>query len=170
MKRLILGLVISIFCLPAYSTTVAYDGISLAADSQMTQGHRKLMTKSKIYYSSQRNQYIAAAGAVDVLTPVVDFFMKDTKPMTDCKIAGEFQVLIVDGATNTAKFYDHDMVSPIEVQAPFTFGSGDDFALAALICGKSAEEAIEVAEQLDIYSGGHINVMRVQKPIAALAR
>lgn len=43
------------------------------------------------------------------------------------------------------------------IQAPCAIGSGSEYALAAMACGKTAEEAVEIAIKFDICSGGEID-------------
>lgn len=44
----------------------------------------------------------------------------------------------------------------------FAFGSGCDFALAAMDFGKSAKEAVKYAMTRDIYTGGRVRVFKVK--------
>lgn len=39
---------------------------------------------------------------------------------------------------------------------PWAWGSGMDFAIAALACGKDAVGAVEIACRFDIHSGGEV--------------
>lgn len=43
----------------------------------------------------------------------------------------------------------------------FAFGSGCDFALAAMDHGKSAKEAVKYAMTRDVYTGGRVRVFKV---------
>jgi hypothetical protein len=45
----------------------------------------------------------------------------------------------------------------------WAMGSGSEFALSAMLIGKSAKEAVKHACKLDVYSGGKIRVMQVRK-------
>ena len=42
----------------------------------------------------------------------------------------------------------------------FGIGSGAGYALGALAAGKSVEKAIQIAEKLDLYTGGDLHVMK----------
>lgn len=54
----------------------------------------------------------------------------------------------------------HDFsVSPVEDYA--ALGSGGSFAMTALHLGKTAKQAVEIASQLDIFTGGTIKEMTV---------
>lgn len=160
---LVLSTLIAYNLLPAMATTIAWDGTHLACDSQMTHGHRKLMCKGKFKRSDARHATLAAGGNVDLIDKIEAFWLKSDKPLSELKLpaidpaaqTSTFQLLIVQD-DGVALFYDSDLDSPVKMEAPFAFGSGGDFALAALHMGVSAADAIAVAEEIDIYTGGRI--------------
>ena len=171
---LVLSTLIAYNLLPAMATTIAWDGTHLACDSQMTSGHRKLMCKGKFKRSDARHATLAAGGNVDVIDKIEEFWVKCDKPLAELKLpaadpespVSTFQLLIVQD-DGVALFYDSDLTSPVKMEAPFAFGSGGDFALAALHMGASAADAVAVAEEIDIYCGGTIHVIRApQKSLA----
>jgi ATP-dependent protease HslVU (ClpYQ) peptidase subunit len=155
----------------AFCTTICWDGQSIACDSQSTGGHTKYhSTVPKIQYSKTRHATIAAAGDVAATAPIKKFFMTTDKPLSEYKIPASvkpdsFQLLIIydDGVAET---YPGNLTDPTPISAPFAFGSGEDFAMAAMLCGKSAEEAIEVAKQLDLYSGGRVVVLAAPRTVS----
>lgn len=44
----------------------------------------------------------------------------------------------------------------------FALGSGGNFALGAVLAGKTAKEAVEIAKKLDINSGGKIKTVKIK--------
>lgn len=50
-------------------------------------------------------------------------------------------------------------VSEAEGEA-FGIGSGSDYALGAIAAGKSIEKAIQIAADLDLWTGGELNVLK----------
>ena len=93
--------------------------------------------------------------------------MTNDKPLSEYKFAhpvspDSFAILIIydDGVS---EYYLTNLTDPTPINAPFAFGSGEDFAMAAMLCGKTAAEAIEVAEQLDLYTGGHITILQAPR-------
>jgi ATP-dependent protease HslVU (ClpYQ) peptidase subunit len=50
---------------------------------------------------------------------------------------------------------------PIAMNAPIAIGSGRDFALAAMKCGKGAVKAVEIAAELDTATGGGVDWVKV---------
>lgn len=45
----------------------------------------------------------------------------------------------------------------------YAIGSGTDYARGAMMAGASAEEAVRIASNLCIYTGGKITVLRLHK-------
>ena len=53
-------------------------------------------------------------------------------------------------------YMDNDVMSQVKLDYNCAFGSGLEFATAAMDFGKSAKEAVEYAITRDIYSGGEV--------------
>lgn len=58
----------------------------------------------------------------------------------------------------------------IEVEQPCAIGSGMQFATAAMDAGASAEEAVRIATQRDVYSGGEIKTFELEADPVAITR
>lgn len=58
---------------------------------------------------------------------------------------------------------------PHRVAAPFAIGTGAAYAMGALVNGASATEAVRVASQLDLHTGGKVTTCCVVSAIHALA-
>jgi ATP-dependent protease HslVU (ClpYQ) peptidase subunit len=146
-----------LFCLllmaPVQATTIAYDGHILAADSQRTQGNRKLDSGPKIHFSYPHKAWVACAGEVTQINLFLKWFDTDqSRPLNISSDSIEALVVYEDGK---AFMYLSDS-NPIEVMSPISIGSGQDFALSAMMCGKTATEAIALTETMDIYTGGKV--------------
>lgn len=78
------------------------------------------------------------------------------------KIIPEASALLIN---NEAVYYvcvnDEGYCEWFEVDHDCAYGSGQDFAIAALDFGKTATEAIEYAITRDIYTGGNIQCVNV---------
>lgn len=164
----LIGVVLTLMLAPPCSaTTIAWDGVNLAADSQSTSGHTKFKSAvPKIVRSDARHASMACAGAVAVTVDIKKFFLTSIKPLSEyqlpeaaLKADGVFACLVVfdDGS---ALYYTHRMDDPEPVPAPFAFGTGEDFAMAIMTSGGTAEAAVEVAKQLDLYTGGAVKVVK----------
>ena len=148
----------------AFCTTIAWSGTEIASDSQSTGGHTRYhSTIPKIQYSKTRHATIAAAGDVAATAPIKKFFMTTDKPLSEYKIPASvkpdsFQLVVIydDGVAET---YLGSLTEPTPISAPFAFGSGEDFA-------KTAAEAIEIAKQLDVYTGGKVTVLAAPRTVS----
>lgn len=147
-------------------TTVAYDGRFLAADGRSTIGNlisgkavKKIFPLTIIANGAEVQGVLAGAGSFQTLTIVKnhlernDLFESELIPEID---PGSFQGLLV---LETGEVYDlEDKLVPLPAEIPVAVGSGTDYAMAAMVVGKSAVAAVEVACELDVYSGGKISV------------
>jgi ATP-dependent protease HslVU (ClpYQ) peptidase subunit len=50
---------------------------------------------------------------------------------------------------------------PSEFRGAYAIGSGSDFAMGAMLAGKTAAESVRIATKLDIYSGGAVRSIAV---------
>ena len=148
---------------PVLATTCAFDGHMLAADSQRTRGNGKQMNAIKIHAFPNHHTYCACAGDCSKIERFLRWYKSDL--LTPEEIKGEYEVMMVfeDGECRDYVGTNQEYTT---VSAPFAIGSGEDFALAAMACGKTAAEAIAIAEQLDTYTGGQIHtvVLPTNKP------
>jgi hypothetical protein len=76
------------------------------------------------------------------------------------KIESYFLVARPDGVL---EFHDPEGIEELEDET-YAVGSGEMAARAALHLGASATEAVQVAAELDVYTGGAIHSERVGKP------
>lgn len=146
---------------PAYSTTCCWDGTTLATDSQGTLGHHKTFNEQKLYRSEKRHASAAFGGYALACRLVADFFVNSDEPLSHCPLPKTddpelgITILIIfdDGQV---LLYGGDLFHLSMVEPPFAFGSGGDVALGAMLCGKTAKEAVEMAKTTDLYTGGEV--------------
>lgn len=151
-------------------TTVAYDGRFLAADGRSTIGNlisgkavKKIFPLTIIANGAEVQGVLAGAGSFQTLTIVKnhlernDLFESELIPELIPELdPGSFQGLLV---LETGEVYDlEDKLVPLPAEIPVAVGSGTNYAMAAMVVGKSAVAAVEVACELDVYSGGKISV------------
>lgn len=158
-------------------TTIAYrDGV-VAADSQETwdsEGGGASKHKCvKLYRKQVRSEkegvpphdvIIATAGASMPGMVFVDWYGSG-KDIPDSLIHGtdndgNFDVLIV---TPDGVFIADRYCRPVKIEDKFiAIGSGRKAALAAMHCGKTAVEAVEIAAKIDPYTSGKIVSMSLK--------
>lgn len=143
-------------------TTIAYkDGI-LAADSQVTFGNVKATSDPKIK-ELPNGIIIALAGNNDKIMVALQFFSREDweeklNEAPDFKKGFE-AILVSKGRVYTAQ----NNCVPWPLVHPFhAAGSGWQIASAGMHMGMSAEEAVKLASELDIYTNNKVQVVNVQ--------
>ena len=140
-------------------TTIAYKGGIMAADKMASEGNTKHGVTTKIF---KRNGYLVGfAGRSDVASLLLHWFERGAKEEEwpdpyddDCDTA-----MLVVTPKSKILIYERFPV-PIRMENEFcAFGSGREFALAAMALGHGPEKAVEVACELDLYSGNGIDVL-----------
>lgn len=125
-------------------TTCTWDGKRLSADTRSVTG--TVIDQGPCQKIFQRKGvFCAVAGDIAEALPVVNYLLgKEKEPP---EINGScFQIILVSGTR--AEYYYSDL-KPAPLATPFAIGSGAEFAMAAMLCGKSGRKAIRVAAKLD---------------------
>jgi ATP-dependent protease HslVU (ClpYQ) peptidase subunit len=138
-------------------TTIATDGKTMAADTQMSGGYIDRINAVKV----GRNSLGMLFGAAGCAEDAADFMlmMKELsaqRPMPRLKHGHEytdFDALVV--FEGKVYWYGVNGV-PVLVGSPAAIGSGQKFAMAAMLCGKTPREAVEIAMLLDQDTGGGV--------------
>jgi hypothetical protein len=144
-------------------SVIAWDGERLAADKRAQMG-TLIRTVTKVFHLG--DALAAYAGDSDGGEEMLAWF-KDGHKAADFPVwqrdkdswAG---LLIVwkDGTIWKYERTPHPVKFPPQ---PFAIGSGRDFALAAMHCGKTAPEAVEVACAFDSGCGNGVDVLTHEK-------
>ena len=111
------------------------------------------------WLQKQTDYHIVNSGVgdlVDLIPPVLE----DDDGYTALVVTPSRQVLMYEGNT------------PIDMgnDVPMSVGSGSAFALAAMKAGASAEEAVKVACELDVFSGGEITTVSFEEEPQQITR
>lgn len=163
-------------------TTIAYrDGI-MAAEGKMTLGDMVIkLDTEKVFWVN--NHLVGVCGRARAINTFVTWLQK----MTDYHIVNQEVGELVDlvpPALEDDEGYSALVVTPsrqvlmyegntpidMGLDVPMSVGSGSYFALAAMKAGNSAEEAVKVACELDVYSGGEITVVQLEDEPEPLTR
>jgi ATP-dependent protease HslVU (ClpYQ) peptidase subunit len=135
-------------------TIIAWDGQTLAADKRATlSGLASVVTK--IYEVPQG--LLGVAGEFSRFGAILEWFReKDAAPKHCPKFQQDVETClhIVLIANNGAIWKYECSGHPYLVEdVKFAMGSGRNYAIAAMECGKSAPEAVQIACKFDIYCG-----------------
>lgn len=87
-------------------------------------------------------------------------FIKDNFPQEENKNEKEkfsyFFLLIIKN-----RIFVINCLKVNEIEDYYAIGSGSDFSLPALMLGKNTKEAVEIASELDLYTGGKIHTFKI---------
>lgn len=140
-------------------SVIAWDGKTLAADKRACIG-TLIMTTTKIFRVGEA--LAAYAGDADGGEEMLAWFNAGQDPdkfPSSQRDKYEWSGLLVIWENGRIWKYER---TPYPIKFPpqkFAIGSGRDFALAAMHCGKSAVEAVEVASIFDSGCGNGIDVL-----------
>ncbi len=134
-------------------TTIAYDGFTLAADRQSTNGGLP-MAIQKIYFEDKK--LIAGSGEAATFLEMLNWIRNGADPSKfpeKQKSNETYCAVIVIHEAGNAELYEVGPYPLPILTIPYAIGSGRDFAIAAMHLGKSAKEAVEIASLFDVHSG-----------------
>lgn len=140
-------------------TTIVYDhkNKTIAWDSRRTQSGK--IISDTIQKNKERNGYsFWLAGDVSSFNKVIDAFFAggcEEKYDVDGLVLTDSGAVVCIGFCEQAGYWD------LELDHSDAFGSGCDWALAALDHGKTAKEAVEYAKTRDCYTGGEVHVLEL---------
>lgn len=147
-------------------TVIAWDGTTLAVDSLVTFDNRRSYT-DKLFKNG--NEVIAVTGNMDVCMNMLARYKAGNVDLSDHIPQAEYNESRLVIASRDGVVWMGEGGFLVKVNDPFfALGSGADFAIAAMHCGKSAVEAAEIACIYDINCGGkvlfHSFIGAVEKP------
>ncbi|QEG08921.1 hypothetical protein [Aeromonas phage 4L372XY] len=163
-------------------TTIAYKNGVMVSDGRMSLGDMIIKDDTeKVFWVN--NHLVGVCGRARAINTFVTWLQK----MTDYHIVNQEVGELVDlvpPALEDDEGYSALVVTPsrqvlmyegntpidMGLDVPMSVGSGSCFALAAMKAGNSAEEAVKVACELDVYSGGEITVVQLEDEPEPLTR
>lgn len=140
-------------------TTIAYKNGILAADSAVTINNMYAGKVNKITYDEEKKVAIGISGNMFVSTLVdkIVAYMNGEleKPPefedTDILIVKDGKVYVYQG--------EH---YPVLLESDFaSIGSGSQIAMGAMAAGATAEEAVSIASEMDVFTRKPINVIKI---------
>jgi len=129
-------------------TTIAWDGKSLAADRQ-TSMFRGACTK--VVRLACGHLFGSSGDLRDGVSVQKWLEGGGEKP----KVSDSFHAILIEFGT---LYVLEENLSRIKYDRPFfAVGSGRDFAMAAMLLGKTARDAVLIAHQLDVNTGADVD-------------
>lgn len=138
-------------------TTIAYrDGV-LAADSQVTLGSMRLPGSALKIGKTKAGVLYGGAGSVAACG---EFFDWVNSPDDGELPEGEYSGIIVLPKGEVMEIENGSFLPKMK-QKFIAVGSGAPYALAAMMAGATAQEAVKIATKLDIHSSGPIKTVKL---------
>jgi ATP-dependent protease HslVU (ClpYQ) peptidase subunit len=140
----------------------------MASDTMLTMGDEKAYGASKMFHTLKF--LVGVAGAASNIIPFRDWLLSHED---NCDEASELHrfwgsipdfgdgftaILVSDGGVvwNCGSAFP-----PMTIHRVFeSIGSGSDFAMAAMECGRSAADAVGIACKYDVFTGGAVAILK----------
>lgn len=145
-------------------TTIAWDGRFLVADRQATDGYGHKRDASKILPLKDGRIFAGCGDWWDVQR--VHQYLNGVGSKPESKdSAGTIGMLWApkEGRMHTVASVGGEIVMMPITESRFAIGSGREYALAAMACGKNAAEAVEIAHVFDAFTGPRIDVFDLKR-------
>lgn len=142
-------------------TTIVFDGKTLAVDSQVTSGSVIVGLRNKIQEIG--GYFVAGCGSTDCIDLVVEYLLGGKEKPSGLS-ANDADVLFVNKETGEAFRAFGDTLVMSKAVIPFFGGSGAEIAQGAYQVCNDPIKALKVAMKLDVYTGGPINMVKIEKP------
>lgn len=138
-------------------TTIAWDGRTLAGDTQATSSGMVRRLPAKVFRIEKGAGHVlfGACGLDQDMHLVVQWIAGGMLPIDRPKLDEDSFAGIYIDSTGACRLESKLIRLPM-IDRFHAIGSGRDFAMAAMHLGKSAREAVEVASEFDIYTSGPI--------------
>jgi ATP-dependent protease HslVU (ClpYQ) peptidase subunit len=138
---------------------IAFDGKTVAADKRQTDNCGLARTVTKIF--RHRGMVVAVVGNYVTGIEMVEWWRAGAVPSDFPASAREDKTTIIAIGPNSVLVYTNNPYPVRQEDAQAAFGSGRDFAIAAMALGKTAIEAVELACRFQSDCGNGIDVMEV---------
>jgi 20S proteasome alpha/beta subunit len=141
-------------------TTIAYRGGVLASDSRVSDGDTVLPGHERKIFRLPDGCLFAASGSSEGSEMLLRA-MRRGSPLPKLRGDRAVDALMVTPAGHLFQF---EGTIWARCRAPYyAIGSGSDFALGALFQGATAVEAVRAGMKFDAFSGGKVQVLKVQE-------
>lgn len=142
-------------------TTIAWDGRTLVADRLAdSSGYIHKVTKIR---RGTNNRLLGASGPMANAVQILRYLTNPEKePAPHAATWEQVVALEIERNPRTYKvtIWRWECGERWEVDEPFTAcGSGRDYAIATMFCGKSAQDAVEVAARFDPFTGCGVDTL-----------
>ncbi len=138
-------------------TTIATDGKSIAGDGLGTYRGSIISRSDEKVVRLSDGRLIGCCGSREDGIAVVAWLNGEAQ---EPEVGDDFGALLLnlDGSAR----WMASKLKQCACDLPAAMGSGMEFAVTAMLCGKSPREAVEMAAALDTHTGGKITVLHLE--------
>lgn len=141
-------------------TTIAFDGKTLAADTQLTFDTVPLYCR-KIHRIPEKYWIWSCAGDTHVEADILAW-VRGGADAPERNRLKKFEAFIYDYKEKKIWFMNHSIHLQPVVDKYFTLGSGWASARAAMLLGLPAKDAVKFAADVDIYTNSYVDTYDVE--------
>lgn len=140
-------------------TTIAFDGKTLAADTQAT-GQYLLQRPARKVRSHGAVAWAVAGYEANIET--FSDWIKNGRPEQKPQLAGadDFCALVIEEGHCVS--YQTGGLVRLKAGTPAAIGSGAEIAMGAMMAGADARQAVRIAIKLDPYTGGRVDAIDIE--------
>lgn len=145
-------------------TTIAWDGKTVAADTQLSYGYTLAPGKHIKYYEIGDGTFLLGSGLVSEIADWAEY-MKERAQGERPKVPRlkESTLWVLTGRGKNKRVEEvlrgDRYVHVMPINAPWAIGSGGEFALGAMGAGATAEEAVKIASKFDPFTNNKVTVL-----------
>lgn len=141
-------------------TTIATDGKTVAADTNVTYGSlRSAGNDAKIFKVG--SEIIGCSGSSSDCGVYVDWCKAGRDEDSTPEVTEDKFYALHVSKTGVFLVTSGKYLTKVQVNPPFAIGSGDDFAFGAMWAGLSPRDAVEVVKKYTMCAGGNITELKV---------
>lgn len=147
-------------------TTICTDGRTVAADGKSCLGDRPVSLRTQKIVVSNGTLY-ALSGPECMIRPIIEWWERghDHATVPVAKDEGcAWTLMVIDPGGTVIMTSRCQFPSPIP-SGVFAIGSGADYAMGAMLAGKSPREAIAIASRCDVWTGGDIQEVVIAEAV-----
>lgn len=143
-------------------TTICTDGITIASDGRVHADGQLIRDDEKKIAVCDGAIY-ALAGITCLLGPLIKWAKDGADPDKSPKGDLRWQLLVITPTSFVA--YSAPCPYAERQEYPYATGTGRDVALGAMLAGKPPEEAVQIAAEVDLYTGGEIQIVNIAEAL-----
>lgn len=137
-------------------TTVVFDGSTVAWDSRITAGTEIITDNAQKRYKYAGRTFWFCGTVGDMQEFCESYASRETRrDLNVSALVLDLDGLFTTGADSDGRIFRNPVMSAVAL------GSGGDYALGAISCGKTAKEAVKIASTRDACTGGKIRVQKL---------